>query len=80
MYNPWYRQSRFANPSDPNWLGTTNQIRMQTPSVNPGQVGEFDFTWKAPDTAGIYTEQFSLAIDGYDLIPYQGMSFTTTVQ
>ena len=79
MTDPWYRSSVFADSSDPNWLGTTNQVMMTTPEVSPGQTGEFDFTWVAPKTPGYYREHFSLVLDGYTLLPDIGMEFDTTV-
>lgn len=80
MTSPLYRQSAFANSADAAWLGTTSQIKMVTPVVNPGQSGEFDFTWKAPSTPGTYSDNFTLVVDGYYILPFVGMNFTTTVQ
>jgi len=78
--NPWYRASQFANPSDPAWLGTNTQVKMLTPVVNPGETGEFDFTWRAPNNAGSYRERFAPVLDGYSVFPDIGMEFDTTVQ
>jgi len=79
MIDPWYRSSLFADTTDTNWLGS-NQVEMATPVVNPGQTGEFDFTWKAPNTPGFYRERFAPTLDGYALFPDIGMEFDTTVE
>lgn len=80
MTNPFYRNSPFADITDPAWLGTRNQVQMITAIVNPGESGVFDFTWKAPTTKGTYHERFALVLDGYSLFPDIGMEFATTVQ
>ena len=80
MDSPYYRSSRFANSLDPNWLGTSSQIKMATPSVAPGQTGEFDFTWKAPANTGQYQDKFTLVLDGYNFFPDIGMQYNTRVQ
>lgn len=79
MANPYYRNSVFANISDPSWLGSSNQIKLTTPIVNPGESAVFDFTWKAPNISGTYKERFTLVIDGYRLFPDIGMELVTTV-
>jgi len=79
MDNPYYRSSKFANSLDANWLGTASQIKMTTPTVAPGQTGEFDFTWKAPPP-GQYQDRFTLVLDGYSLFPDIGMQYNTRVQ
>ncbi len=80
MTNPYYRTSAFSNSADAAWLGTSNQIKMSTAIVNPGEDAEFPFTWKAPAQSGTYTDRFSLVLDGYQLMPDIGMQFVTTVQ
>jgi hypothetical protein len=80
MIEPFYRSSPFANSSDTAWLGSSNQITMATPVVNPGQNAEFDYTWKAPSQTGTYTDKFSLVLDGYQLMTDIGMQIVTTVQ
>ncbi len=80
MANPYYRSSPFANGSDPNWLGTSNQVKMTTQVVSPGENAEFNFSWKAPNQAGTYRERFTLVLDGYLLFPDIGMELVTVVQ
>ena len=76
--NPMYHSSPFSN-GDMSWLGTSNQVRMTTPYVLPGQVGMFIFTWTAPQAPGTYTDRFTLVVDGYAVFGYKGMAFSTTV-
>ena len=75
---PMYHSSPFSN-GDMSWLGTSNQVRMTTPYVLPGQVGMFIFTWTAPQAPGTYTDRFTLVVDGYAVFGYKGMAFSTTV-
>jgi len=79
MSNPYYRSSVFANPADPAWLGSNNQIKLTTPTVSPGEDAVFDFTWKAPINSGVYRERFTLVLDGFQLFPDIGMELVTTV-
>lgn len=77
--NSIYRTSAFSN-QDASWIGTKNQIKMETPVVRPGEVGIFNFSWTAPQNPGSYTEYFSVVIDGQTLLPYRGMGFYTKVE
>ncbi|HSW98362.1 MAG TPA: hypothetical protein VLF71_00840 [Candidatus Saccharimonadales bacterium] len=43
-----YQNNPFADTSDPNWLGTRNQIKMNEASVAPGQTATFDAWFIAP--------------------------------
>jgi hypothetical protein len=43
-----YKDSLFADTSDPAWLGTRNQIRMNEASVPPGSNATFDATFIGP--------------------------------
>ncbi len=52
--------------------------RMTTAEVRPGQVGEFDFTIKAPKTAGTYKEYFQAVAENVTWIA--GTSFDLTVR
>lgn len=51
--------------------------RMTTPSVAPGQIGEFEFTIKAPTSKGTYTESFQAVAEHVTWI--SGTSFKLTV-
>lgn len=78
MIAPQYRNSPFYNSADPAWLGG-GQIKMTSASVAPGEIGDFNFTWKAPSTPGFYWERFSGLNDGVFMRDL-GMTFATTVQ
>lgn len=80
MLSPAYRSSLFANSGDLAWLGTASQIKMTTASVAPGQTAEFDYTWKAPNQSGTFTDRFGLVLDGYQILQDIGMQVTSTVQ
>ena len=43
-----YQDTPFADTSDPNWLGTHNQIKLNEASVAPGQTATFDAWFIAP--------------------------------
>ncbi len=43
-----YSDALYANPGDANWLGTRNQIRMQTQTVLPGETGTFIISLHSP--------------------------------
>lgn len=79
MSNPTYRTSSFSN-QDNYWLGTKNQLRMTTPVVKPGETAVFDVSWTAPSAAGYYSEYFTLAIDGWSVLPTLGMGYGVKVQ
>lgn len=51
--------------------------RMTTPSVSPGQIGDFEFTIKAPTTKGTYTESFQAVAEHVTWIT--GTTFKITV-
>lgn len=48
LITPGYIDALYGNPSDPNWLGTRNQIRMQTEAVPPGETGTFVISLHSP--------------------------------
>lgn len=80
MSEPYYRASPFADSNNPNWLGTTSQISMETPQVKPGENAVFTYSWKAPQVTGIYIDRFSLLLDGQLLFPDIGMQVVSTVK
>lgn len=74
-----YIDNAFADPSDPAWLGTRNQIRMVEPSVAPGQTATFDFRVKAPNTTINYNEMNMVLVqDGVAVHEDLGLQFRTT--
>ncbi len=73
-----YENTPFGNPSDPAWLGTSNQIRMVESSVADGDVATFRFTFRAPlQFVNNYWTRFTPVFDGANFLPYIGLSFTT---
>lgn len=49
------------------WIGA-NRIVMETPRVDPGQIGVFHFSSVAPAEAGIYREYYAPVIEGVSWI------------
>lgn len=73
-----YENTPFGNPSDPAWLGTSNQIRMVEASVADGDIATFRFTFRAPlQLINNYWTRFTPVYDGANFLPYIGLSFTT---
>jgi hypothetical protein len=79
MSQPWYRNSNFADLSNPSWI-TNGQIKLLNNEVRPGEIGEFSFTWKAPAAPGTYFEHFAPVADGVTLMDDIGMVFRVTVR
>lgn len=59
-----YIGSPLAVPDDPNWLGTSNQIRLTQDEVEPGEVGTFTFDIDVPIGAGYHKLHFVPVLDG----------------
>ena len=57
---PYKRKSVFRDGS---WAGTYQAARLSQATVSPGKTGTVTFTLRAPRTAGIYHEQFQLAVE-----------------
>lgn len=57
------RDSVFYNPADPVWL-TSNRIAMIELRVDPGEIGTFSFTAKAPQVEDIFKEYFQPVVEG----------------
>ncbi|MFH1207721.1 MAG: SpoIID/LytB domain-containing protein [Patescibacteria group bacterium] len=55
------RSSIFTNSF---WQTATQPARLLQSSVRPGQIGRWRFAVQAPDTAGIYLEEFRLVANG----------------
>jgi hypothetical protein len=71
--SPQDRSSQFATNT---WLGTSRPAKMTESVVAPGQNATFNFTVKAPATANIYNESFSLVAEGWS---WFGQSATKSV-
>lgn len=77
---PNYRASRFATlSSNSGWIGN-NQVAMMQDEVKPGQIGYFKFDIIAPQTPGVYTEKFRLAVEDYSWIKGGELELPITVR
>ncbi len=69
-----YANTPFANPSDPAWLGTQNQIKLKDVSVPDGSVATFEFTFKGPlMPVNHFDTYFAPVIDGVGFYPSIGI-------
>lgn len=74
-----YQNTPFANPADPAWLGTSNQVKMVESSVPDGGTATFQFTLKGPlQQIGMYAMKFAPVLDGVKFYPYIGMEWDTS--
>ncbi|MBI3627097.1 hypothetical protein HY224_03560 [Candidatus Uhrbacteria bacterium] len=71
---PSYRASLFAPAltTTSGWLAS-NQVKLETPTVNSGEIGYLSFDLKAPTRPGDYKENFRLASEEWSWI--QGSDF-----
>ncbi len=70
-YNTW-----FADTSDPNWLGTRNQIKMTPALVNPGENATFSFSVVGPyGYAPLSPITFIPLVDGLGWMRNSNMQF-----
>jgi hypothetical protein len=74
---PMDRASQFYDSGS--WLSNTRPAQMVESSVAPGSIGTFDFTMKAPATAGTYKEYFNLVAEGHTWLNDLGLFFTINV-
>jgi len=63
-----------------NWLSVSRPATTTTSYVGPGQVGWFQFTVRAPSTAGDYTFALRGVVDGVTWLEDAGISFTIHVR
>lgn len=64
-----YASFAFHDPTDPAWVNSA-QIKMQTPSVRPGEVGTFTFKIKSPFAPNLSaSNQFFVNISGRTFAP-----------
>ncbi len=71
-----YKNTIFADSSDPAWLGTQNQVRMVEQTVTPGQVATFRFNLKSPFYSIPYEELNMLIVkDGVQVYEDYGLQF-----
>ena len=65
-------------PNNDTWVGNT-RIAMTSAVVEPGQIGTFGFTMKAPLVSGLHVLHFMPVVEGVQALRDIGMQFTTTV-
>ncbi|HMS92544.1 MAG TPA: hypothetical protein PKC05_03545 [Candidatus Saccharibacteria bacterium] len=73
-----YRNSPFADITDPAWLGTQNQLKITEPSlpIPPGEYARFTFRLKGPyQYISGYTHKFIPVLDSVAAYPDKGMQF-----
>jgi hypothetical protein len=71
---------RVSSFCDSTWLGCGRPANMIEPTIYPGQVGTFEFWYKAPATIGTYREYFKPMIEGVNWTNDTGMHFYTVVK
>lgn len=74
---PIDRASQFFDNGS--WLSYSRAIQLLEASVVPGEIGTFDFTFKAPSSPGTYNEYFNLLAEGHTWMNDPGMFFTINV-
>lgn len=76
-----YKNTPFADTSDPAWMGTQNQIKMTLPTVPvpPGEYARFIFRLKGPSNQFLnnYVNHFIPVKDGVAFYPDKNMHFIT---
>lgn len=73
---PLDRASTFCDSS---WFSCNRPVRMLEANVAPGELGTFEFWYKAPQAVGVYNEYFGLVVTGQAWMPDIGLNFRTTV-
>ncbi len=73
---PYDRVSIFR---DSTWLGANRIVALKEDTVEPGDIGNFQFWYRAPTTLGSFTEKFSIVVEGAGWTPYNGLFLTTNV-
>lgn len=71
------RPSQFYDSSS--WLSNTRPAQLVESTVLPGEIGTFDFTFKAPSSPGTYKEYFNVVAEGHTWLNDPGMFFTINV-
>ena len=75
--SPTDRISQFCHSS---WLGCNRPTALREASVAPGQVGTFEFLYKAPSNTGTYKEYFDLLYERIDWMTDIGMNYNAVVR
>jgi hypothetical protein len=74
--NPLNRISVFCDNS---WLTCNRPVEIKESRVAPGEVGTFEFWYKAPTAKGVYVERFRPVIDAASWLDDGGLYFQTNV-
>jgi len=69
---------RISNFVSPTWL-SPNRAMVADKVVNPGEIGRFTFTIKAPDKIGVYKEYFRPVVEGITWMNDLGIYWEITV-
>jgi len=64
---------------DSTWLASNRVTAMKEATVAPGEIGNFQFWYQAPNTLGNFTEKFSVVVEGASWTPYNGLFLSTNV-
>lgn len=75
--NPAGRTSAFLHPS---WKAPYRPAVLSQKTVKPGQTGRFSFTLKAPETSGIFTEDFAIVAENLTWVEGGLVSIPVTVE
>lgn len=78
--NPLDRSSIFYNNTSGSGWKSANRISMSKTTVAPGETVRFNFTLRAPNTAGIYNEFFRPVADGVAWLEDAGLFWKIIVQ
>lgn len=73
---PFDRGSGFHDGS---WVSIHRPAQLKEATVEPGDIGTFEFWYRAPAFSGTFTERFSVVVEGESWTPYAGLFLTTTV-
>ncbi len=76
-YSPKNRTSKFWGAG---WVKATRSAVLRESTVEPGEVGSFDITLRAPGQVGTYTEVFNPVVDWIEWMPSNPVTFNITVK
>lgn len=76
-YSPKNRTSKFWSSA---WVKATRGAVLREGTVNPGEVGSFDVTLRAPGQIGNYVESFNPVVDWIEWMPEAPVTFNVSVK
>jgi hypothetical protein len=65
--------------SDNSWLGPNRPARLVESTVNPGEIGTFEFWMNAKNTPGVRAEFFAPVVEGVTWMNDVGLNFYTSI-